>query len=261
MSVPRGVVLAYHAIGDVDPADDPFDLYVSEAAFARQMAHLARRHRVVTLDEVVQRSVGRWPIAVAITFDDAYTSLPAVAAPILQRHGFPSTVFVPTQWLGQANGWLPPSRADFTIVSAGDLPELEAQGIHVESHGHGHLDYSAEDAATVEADVIRSLDLLEEVVGRRPSHLAYPYGRHTLAAQSAVAAAGISAAFTIDELHHGPLAWQRTAVTPHDSDALFALKASGHYLGLRHGRVGSSVYSRVRGLMRRNRTARTNTRG
>lgn len=254
MSAPRGVVLAYHAVGDVAPADDPYDLYVSLAAFARQMAHLARWHRVVPLDDVVDGALGsRWPIPVAITFDDAYGSLLTAAAPVLERHGFPSTVFAPTKWLGQANGWLPASEADFTIVDADGLVELEARNIRVESHGHGHLDFSVEDPATVDADLRRSLDVLEAVLGRRPRHLAYPYGRQTPAARNVAAKAGFASAFTIDELHDGPFAWQRVAVTPHDSDRLFALKAAGVYLGLRHGRVGDAVYRRVKGLLRRNR--------
>ena len=44
-------VLAYHAVGDVDAEQDVHSLFTPVAAFARQMARIARR--AVPLEDVV----------------------------------------------------------------------------------------------------------------------------------------------------------------------------------------------------------------
>src|SRR2546429_110091 len=70
--------------------------------FEEQMADLAARgFRSVRLDRF-QEGEGR---TVLITFDDAYAHVSAVVTPILERHGFSATMFVPTAYLGRPNAW------------------------------------------------------------------------------------------------------------------------------------------------------------
>ena len=98
----RGTVIVYHGLGDCPPAQDPYHLLMPIAKFARHMDYLARHRRVVPLADLVAGRIGKGRAAVAITFDDGYTSVLDEAVPVLRRHGFPATCFVPTKWIGHA---------------------------------------------------------------------------------------------------------------------------------------------------------------
>lgn len=80
----RLTVLAYHGVGDAD-------------RFQRQLDHLARTMRPVSLDQVIEATTGRAELprrAVLITFDDGERSVLETAAPLLRERGLPAVAFV-----------------------------------------------------------------------------------------------------------------------------------------------------------------------
>src|SRR5687767_13770895 len=86
------IVVCYHAVS----ATWPSALAVSESLLAAQLSVLARRGYVgLTLEDAERRRAdGRLPRrTLVITFDDGYAST-LRAKPILERLGFPATVFV-----------------------------------------------------------------------------------------------------------------------------------------------------------------------
>ena len=96
-------VLTYHRVDE--PGDDlhPGMISATPAAFARQVALLARSYHVVGLDEVLARREGGSalpPRSVLVTFDDAYRDVAEHAWPVLQAHQLPATLFVPTAFPG-----------------------------------------------------------------------------------------------------------------------------------------------------------------
>lgn len=79
-------VLTYHRVLDA-------------GAFAAQMAFLVDQYRVIGIDTLLAAAEGRQPLpphALLITFDDAYQDFAGVAWPIMQHHGLPVTLFVPS---------------------------------------------------------------------------------------------------------------------------------------------------------------------
>lgn len=247
----RPTILAYHAIGSCPRSEDHHNLFVTEEAFAKQMDFLARRRHVVALDAVIEERVPRGRPAVAITFDDGYRNVLKIAGPIMQRHGFRSTIFVPTDWVGRTNGWIEPTTCDLEIMEADELREAETLGIAVESHGHAHIDMGASGDDEVHSDIAASIERLEDVTGRRPRYLAYPYGHRSAGAERVAASAGLTAAFTIDEPGRGLFAYERVQVTPLDSMTTFALKTSGRYLSVRNSRVFTAAYGAAKPLVRK----------
>jgi peptidoglycan/xylan/chitin deacetylase (PgdA/CDA1 family) len=248
---PRVTVIAYHAVGDCARAHDDHNLFVSAASFSTQMAFLARRRQVVSLDDAVAGHVAAGRPAVAITFDDGYRSVLRVAGPVLQERGFPAALFVPTAWIGKRNEWIAPTPCDVDLMTAAELRELESMGVRVQSHGHAHMDFAAATEAEAGRDLKEAADRLEAIVGRRPQYFAYPYGTHSPTARRAVENSGASAAFTIDSRHAGRFAYARVQITPTDGPALFAIKTSGRYLDVRNARPVAGAYSIVRPLVRR----------
>ncbi len=106
----RGIILAYHRILPGERlADFPYleDLVTGEAAFAAQMDLLARRFRVLPLEEMFDFLREDRPLpsgSVSVTFDDGYADNYTHALPILRRHRLPATVFLATGHVGGARG-------------------------------------------------------------------------------------------------------------------------------------------------------------
>lgn len=89
------MILMYHHVGDAAPGD-PWRLAVSPRRFREQLSVLRRDRTPMRLSELVRRhAAGQLPRdAVAITFDDGYTSNLQNAKPALEAMGIPATVFV-----------------------------------------------------------------------------------------------------------------------------------------------------------------------
>jgi peptidoglycan/xylan/chitin deacetylase (PgdA/CDA1 family) len=101
------VILCYHNVvaGDDDSTGAP-GLHVRLDRFEKQVRWLADHYAVVSLREFVrQRSARTSPPLAAITFDDGYAGIFEHAAPLLDRLGIPSTVFVVAEAPGRPAGF------------------------------------------------------------------------------------------------------------------------------------------------------------
>jgi colanic acid/amylovoran biosynthesis glycosyltransferase len=101
-------VLAYHRVTEAGRSTTGNRSLISAtpAVFERQIQHLVNRYRVVSLAEVLDAQRGGTPLprrAVLLTFDDGYTDFGEVVWPMLEAHGLPATVFVPTAYPDSAD--------------------------------------------------------------------------------------------------------------------------------------------------------------
>lgn len=98
-------VLTYHRVDEPArrPWLDPGLISVSPKDFDKQMAYLASRYQMVTIEDVLA-ALEPWkkkhlpPRAVLVTFDDGYRDFEEHAWPILKRRKIPATLFVPTAY-------------------------------------------------------------------------------------------------------------------------------------------------------------------
>src|SRR5262245_60408758 len=88
-------VLMYHKVNDTRHNS----VTVPPALFDQQMGALASLgYDVVSLDDVITHYTAGAPLPrhpVLLTFDDGYEDNLRHALPILERHGYPATLFVP----------------------------------------------------------------------------------------------------------------------------------------------------------------------
>jgi peptidoglycan/xylan/chitin deacetylase (PgdA/CDA1 family) len=91
----RYYVLPYHMV-----VNEPNGFYPATSIlnFEKQIAHLAKNYKIVTLNEIVDRVRNRDSIrrCVAITFDDGFRDNYENAYPILRKVNVPATVFLAT---------------------------------------------------------------------------------------------------------------------------------------------------------------------
>ncbi|MEN8130473.1 MAG: polysaccharide deacetylase family protein, partial [Pseudomonadota bacterium] len=92
----QGLILMYHRIHESAP--DPWSLCVSPHYFAEHIEVLKSLVSILSLSSLCRalRDVNLPDGGVAITFDDGYADNLHTAAPILERHAVPATVFVAT---------------------------------------------------------------------------------------------------------------------------------------------------------------------
>jgi peptidoglycan/xylan/chitin deacetylase (PgdA/CDA1 family) len=100
------VSLMYHRVDEPErrPALDPGLISARPADFERQMAYLARRRPLLSLDDVlaIRRGERSMPAgAVMVTFDDGYRDFLEHAWPVLERYEIPATLFLPTAYPGR----------------------------------------------------------------------------------------------------------------------------------------------------------------
>lgn len=132
--VQGAIILMYHSVARagaqrwVDPRN-----CVSADLFEAQMAFLARRRNVVSMNELVDAlEGGRTPPAgtVVLTFDDGYRDTFDTAAPILARYGLPATLYLATGYVDRGETqWIDRLYAIFTRRTRHGLalPGLESR--------------------------------------------------------------------------------------------------------------------------------------
>ena len=174
-------VLMYHKVNDL-PANP---LSVPVAVFDEQMSQLRELgYTVVGLDDVLayyREGAALPPRPVLITFDDGYRDNLEFAAPVLERHGYPAVLFVPIAYLDDLRPLPHEERlAARGVVNRtldwGELAELEAAGVRIESHGISHrplADLALDEAAR---EIVVSKLRLEDRLGRPVRSFAYVKG-------------------------------------------------------------------------------------
>lgn len=237
-------MLCYHAVSERWPAA----LSVTPEALDAQLRLLARcGYRGVTFTELaLAPTPGK---VVALTFDDAYMSVRELAAPILQRHGFPGTVFVPTSFIGSTEPmswpgieqWLGTEHRDELLpMGWKELRELAADGWEIGSHTRTHPHLTQLEGAELIRELTEAKRECEVGMGATCRTLAYPYGEHDERVTIAAADAGYEAACTLSgKLRDASmLRWPRVGIYQGDLRLRFLLKSLPPSRALRGSRLG-----------------------
>jgi peptidoglycan/xylan/chitin deacetylase (PgdA/CDA1 family) len=245
------LILCYHAVSPTWPAE----LSVTPRAFERQIAALsARGYRGERVTAALEGGgAGR---VMGVTFDDAYRSVLELARPVLDRHGVPATVFVPSDWPGVGRPmrwegidmWLDtPYERELTPLSWGELRELADAGWEIGSHTCSHPDLTSIGDDQLERELCDSKARIEAELGRPCTSLAYPYGLVDARVAAATHAAGYAWACTIPRVltRPEPMLWPRAAIYHDDDLRRFEAKVSPLMRRLRSSPLGT-LLDRVR---------------
>jgi peptidoglycan/xylan/chitin deacetylase (PgdA/CDA1 family) len=245
------LILCYHAVSD----EWPERFAVSTGQLAEQVEHLlGRGYRPATFTEAVAGTV---PRALAVTFDDAFRSVPERALPVLSDLGVPATVFVSTslvdvplhigyeQWLDT------PHRDELVAASWDQLASLIEAGWEIGSHTRSHPYLTRLDDESLRDELRESRAELQDRLGRPCPTLAYPYADVDARVVDAARSAGYAAAATIFGCFHAardPLRQPRVVVYRHNSQARFMLKARPRLHGVLASRPIRAMRRSVRAV-------------
>ena len=204
--------------------------------FARQMAMLAQYAQVVRADWRDKTDPARY--SVAITFDDAFTSVIDNALPELALHDFPCTIFVPSGVLGRNPDWAMKRNADRSevVIDAARLRQLRSPLVAIGAHSVSHPRLTRIAPGQARDEIEGSRTALAELTGGSVTLFAFPYGDHDTNIVEICRQEGFKHVFTIVpepvEPSAGSFVRGRVSVDPDDGDLEFFLNMSGAYAWL-----------------------------
>ena len=214
------VILTYHALGD---SGREVDLPV--AAFAHQMAELARARSALTLDGALSSlAAGGGDGGVVVTFDDGTRDFHEHALPLLERYRIPATLYL-------ATGGVSDSASANGELSWNHLRDAVDTGlVTFGSHTHSHADLSHATQTQAADEMRRASELVEDRLSVPCRHFAYPWGVGSVDAEHAARKLFDSAALGWGTNRRGktdPHRLRRTPVLRNDGAFFFRAKSRG----------------------------------
>ena len=190
------LILGYHAFGA--PGEKPSRYVVPGRRFERQLAWLKRRgYNVISLGEYLgYRASYRFPPprTVVLTIDDGFLDNATIARPLLERFGFPATVFLVSSPSADHDWRADPALAKHPIMDRTKARELLGERFEIGSHTRTHPDLTAITADEARDEIAGSRQELERDLGAPVTAFAYPYGAASPEVRRLVEEAGYLAA-------------------------------------------------------------------
>ncbi|MGH6823182.1 MAG: polysaccharide deacetylase family protein [Methylocella sp.] len=175
---------------------------------------------------------------VAITFDDAFTSVIDNGLPELAKRGFPCTIFVPSGVIGRNPDWSMEGSADCTavVVDAARLKELRGPLVVIGAHSVSHPRLTRLAPERAREEIAGSRGVLANLIGAPLTLFALPYGDYDATVVEICRQEGFKHVFTIVPEPVDPAAGSfvrgRVSVEPDDGALEFFLKMAGAYAWL-----------------------------
>ena len=188
------VMLMYHSVlpGKGTPA---WPWAVSMQRFRDQLDFLATAgYATPTIAELITMPDKQWPARTAvITFDDGYVDNFDAYEELLKR-GMRASWFIVSGSVGQVPLWRANGRPEGRLLNVAELNEMQENGMEIGSHTVNHLRLTEVEDDRLNKELIDSKATLEDMLGKRVSSFAYPYGAWDTRCAEAVRQAGYTAA-------------------------------------------------------------------
>lgn len=184
---PRPVpILMYHSIG----VKRRNNLLVAPNKFAAQIKHL---HKAGYQSICFQTLENHWKFGkplpakpILLTFDDGYKDNYTIAYPILRKYKFKATIFVISNYVGDANH-----------LSQNQIKEMMKSGlIDIGAHTKSHPDLTTVPSEKMYREIFGSKQSLTKYTGKPAIAFAYPIGRYNYEVVKATGAARYKFAVT-----------------------------------------------------------------
>ena len=183
----RAVVIMYHRIGEAKYPSTNIRLEQLEAHIKELTSG---KYNVMALPDVVAALQKREKLpdrAIAITVDDAFTSVYRELWPRLRAAKLPFTLFLATGQIAREPGG--------EYMTWDQIREMMKAGVTVGNHSVSHAHLADQSAARVAEEFTKASETLQKELGVRPQIMAYPYGEASSKVIEAARKAGFVASF------------------------------------------------------------------
>lgn len=125
----------------------------------------------------IARFLGDREAAISYTFDDGLSDHAAIAAPLLDRHGFRGTFFVCPGLIHEQSSDRPKRADGIGAVDWQTLRQLAGRGHEIGSHSWSHRNLRRCDEATLDHEIEAAHAAISERIGTPPFSFFYPYNK------------------------------------------------------------------------------------
>jgi peptidoglycan/xylan/chitin deacetylase (PgdA/CDA1 family) len=195
----RVPILCYHSVS-AEPSGPAARFAVSPRMLAAHLGHLGERGFTgMTVGGLARARREGLPLPgrpVVLTFDDGYADFHSEALPLLERAGFPATLFAVTGFVTgdrAVSAGTPPGR----MLDWAQIADARDRGIEIGSHSHTHAELDRLGADALRAEVAGSRAILADRIGQDVVSFAYPYGYESRRVRRVAGDAGYAAACAV----------------------------------------------------------------
>ena len=181
------------------------------------------------------QGVSQQPRPVAITFDDGFQDVLTEAWPVLARHGFTASVFLPTAFIGEQRRCF----QNQPCLTWNEVRDLRRGGLRFGSHTVHHGVLYGMDWPQIQEEIKVSKQDMEQQLGERVTTFAYPYayprsdGAYVSRLSALLRESGYECCVTtrVGRARQGdsPCTLKRLPANSLDDDRLFEAKLAGAY--------------------------------
>lgn len=189
MTTTRVITLMFHRINDVSQGYYP-------QQFAQYLAYLVQHFPIVVPGEKLPNA----PLAICLTFDDAYFDFYHDVYPLLKKHRVKAILAVPVQYIVQdtkvhvkdrlhvpyEHGMDPAYQEKTPFCTWKELKEMsESNQVIMASHSFSHANLACKQT-DLSKEIVFSQQILQEKLGIPIKNFVYPYGRMSKTAHQKV---------------------------------------------------------------------------
>jgi peptidoglycan/xylan/chitin deacetylase (PgdA/CDA1 family) len=182
-------VLCYHGVGPISSGGDPLRLFVSREVFSRHLDTIqASGYELLTVTDLWRRmnSGSDAQRSCSVTFDDGLVRTAHEGIPLLLERGIPCSMFVSTGLMGKPH----PDLDGAMIMTAAEVVGLADAGVEIGAHSVDHVHLDELSYADALEQMRCSKVVLEDLLGKPVTAMAYPYGRASEQTMSAALEVG-----------------------------------------------------------------------
>ena len=221
-------ILMYHAIGGEVIGDSLNIFSIKPELFEKHIEYLANQSNKTIVDlDVIHLNATK--DCITVTFDDGYKDNLKFAAPILEKHSIPYTVFVSTGFV----------ESEFKyFLTPDDLRNLSVlPNANIGAHSVSHASLANCNNRDLENELVSSKHYIEDIIGMPVNvpvnAISYPYGavdkRVRDAAEKAGYTLGTCSYMHTNRSNHDQLLLSRTSMLGIDSLHVFKQKINGYW--------------------------------
>ena len=122
---------------------------------------------------------------ILLTIDDGFSSFYNNAWPILKKKKIPFILFVNTREVGS-----------FNYMSWGEIKEISKEDfVEIGNHSHSHEYLVDENNNVIKADILKSIEIFKEKLGKNSKFFSYPFGEYSSDFKKIIKSLGFKYAF------------------------------------------------------------------
>lgn len=193
-------MLMYHKLGAMPSGVRIRGLYVSAAAFRKQLDELRMAGYSSGSLDTLADGYSASARKIVISFDDGFLNTLQYGLEALQQTGFQAIQYIIAGAIGGRNEWdIRNGEAPEMLMDKNQIREWLAGGQHIGSHSLGHVRLTEIPLAQAREEIIASKKQLEDSFGVPIRHFCYPYGAWSPEIRDLVMEAGYTTACTVDK--------------------------------------------------------------